>query len=349
MTDRNRFLRAIYRQNLSSFVERVFRTLEPGRAYQHNWHIDHIAWQLSRVARGEVKRLIINVPPRSMKSIMVTVGFSAWMLGKDPTKRIIAVSYADDLSRKLAIDTGAVIESEWYRQLFPALQPRSAVQRRHEYVTSAQGYRFASGIGGAVLGRGADLILIDDPIKALDALSEAERRRVWDFYVGTLCTRLNDKQTGAIVIVMQRLHSEDLVGRILALEAEAWEVVSIPAIALEPHAYPLSDAPDHVYLRQPGEVLHEAREPLSILEEIRRAQGSMNFAAQYQQEPVPPGGNIIRRSWLRHYETRPAHFDRIIVSWDTASTLSDTSDWSVGTVWGAIGFVFICSTSIASA
>jgi hypothetical protein len=133
-------------------------------------------------------------------------------------------------------------------------------------VTSAHGYRLASGVGGAVLGRGGDLIVIDDPIKALDALSEAERRRAWEFYIGTLCTRLDDKQNGAIVIVMQRPHADDLVGRILDLENEIWEVVSIPAIANDD-----KNDPEDVYLRRAGEVLHDAREPMSLLEATRRA------------------------------------------------------------------------------
>jgi hypothetical protein len=128
-------------------------------------------------------------------------------------------------------------------------------------VTSAHGYRFASGIGGAVIGRGGDLIVIDDPIKALDALSEAERRRVWEFYIGTFCTRLDDKRNGTIVIVMQRLHADDLVGRILDREGEIWKVVSIPAIANEDKVFRLSDEPDDVYFRRAGEVIHDAREP----------------------------------------------------------------------------------------
>ena len=120
MTDLARVARALYRQHLPSFVEKTFRTLEPGKAYHHNWHIDHICWRLSQVANGKIKRLIINVPPRSMKSITVSVAFTAWTLGQDPTKRIIAISYADELARKLAIDTRNVMESDWYRALFPA-------------------------------------------------------------------------------------------------------------------------------------------------------------------------------------------------------------------------------------
>lgn len=193
---------------------------------------------------------------------------------------------------------------------------------------------------GAVLGRGADFVVIDDPIKALGALSEAERRRVWEFYCGTLCSRLDDKQNGAIVIIMQRLHTDDLVGRLLDLEGDAWEVVSIPAIATEDKSFRLSDTPGDVYFRRAGEVLHEEREPMHVLDEIRHAQGSLNFSAQYQQAPVPPGDNVIRRDWLRYYTTPPARFDRIIVSWDTASTLSEMSGWSVGTVWGAVSLDF---------
>lgn len=156
----------------------------------------------------------------------------------------------------------------------------------------------------------------------------------------TLCTRLDDKQNGAIVIVMQRLHQDDLVGRLLDLEPDVWEVVSIPAIAPEDETFQLSDGPNDIYVRRAGEVLHEKREPMNILEEIRRAQGSMNFSAQYQQAPVPMGGNVIKRDWLRYYAIPPALFDRVVVSWDTASTLSETSDWSVGAVWGALGLDF---------
>jgi hypothetical protein len=116
MSDRARLLRALLRQDLSCFAQKVFATLEPGIAYQHNWHIDHLCWQLSRVARGDVRRLIINVPPRSMKSITVSIAFTAWLMGRDPAKRMICVSYAGDLARKLSIDTKTVLDSPWYKQ-----------------------------------------------------------------------------------------------------------------------------------------------------------------------------------------------------------------------------------------
>ena len=335
MTDRARLLRAARRQDLAAFNQKVFQTLDPGTPYEHSWHLDHLCWHLMRVARGEVRRLVLNVPPRSMKSITASIGFTAWVLGHDPTKRIICASYADDLARKLSIDTRAVMESPWYQELFPATQ--LATKRNIELITTSRGARYAAGMNGAILGRGADLIVVDDPIKAADALSQAERRHVNETFDNTLLTRLNDKRTGAIVIIMQRLHEDDLIGHVTA--SGEWEVVSLPAIATEETAYPLTDAPGDVYIRRPGEVLHP-REPLEVLEAMRRTQGSLVFSAQYQQAPVPPQGNIVKREWLRFYDSRPEAFDLIMVSWDTASTISETADYSVGTVWGAKGLDF---------
>jgi len=151
-------------------------------------------------------------------------------------------------------------------------------------------------------------------------------------------TRLNDKQSGAVVIVMQRLHEDDLVGHVL--ERDDWEIVSLPAIASHDTEHRLNDDPDAVHRRRTGDVLLPEREPMAVLEQIRRAQGSLTFQAQYQQSPLPPGGNVIHREWLRFYEDIPERFERIMVSWDTASTLNESSDWSVGTVWGSIGLDF---------
>jgi predicted phage terminase large subunit-like protein len=328
-------LSAFLRQDLSTFVEKVFSTLEPGTHYCDNWHIHAMTHALMCVARGENQRLIINVPPRSMKSITVTIAFTAWLLGHHPEKRILTVSYSSDLSQAHAAGFRAVVTSDWFRRAFPGFE--IAVDRRDEIITSKRGYRFAGSIGGSILGRGADVILIDDPIKGLlAALSAAERRRVAEFYNGTLYSRLNDKLKGAIVIVMQRLHQDDLVGHVL--EKEVWEQLIIPAVGEEEQTYALGGGRLHRRLR--GEVLHPEREPLEILEIARRNLGTMNFSAQYQQNPLPASGNIIKREWLRYYQERCEHYERTIASWDTASTIQESADWSVGTVWGVKGDEF---------
>jgi predicted phage terminase large subunit-like protein len=334
MSDRVALLQAILRRDLASFIAQCFGTLEPGTPYLDNWHVHAIAYQLMRVWRGECKRLIINVPPRSAKSICVTIAFTAWLMGHDPRKRIMAISYANGLSLKHAADFRSVVTSAWFRALFPGFE--IAACRDNELETSQRGSRFAGSVGGSVLGRGADLIVIDDPINGLDAvLSAAMRRKVTEFYDATLYSRLNDRLNGAIVIVMQRLHQDDLVGHVL--EKEEWEVLSIPAIAPEDCEYRLGDQPGAVYCRRAGEVLHPGREPMEWLEIAKRNLGTLNFSAQYQQNPLPAEGNAIKRDWMRFYDDRPEAFERVIASWDTASTLTESSDWSVGTIWGAIG------------
>lgn len=334
MPDRGALLQAILRRDLVSFIEQCFYTLEPGTPYRDNWHIHAIAYQLTRVWRGECKRLIINVPPRSAKSICVTVAYTAWVMGHDPRKRIMAISYANELSHKHAADFRNVVTSGWYRELFPGFAMEAC--RSQEISTSKRGYRFAGSVGGSILGRGADLIVIDDPISGLQAAtSQAARRRVNEFYDGTLYSRLNDRLNGAIVIVMQRLHEDDLVGHVL--DKEEWEQLSIPAIAPDDCSYRIGDGIEAFYHRRKGEILHPGRETLDWLEAAKRNLGTLNFSAQYQQNPLPSEGQVIKRDWLQYYDQRPATFDLVIASWDTASTQAEHSDWSVGTVWGAGG------------
>jgi predicted phage terminase large subunit-like protein len=332
MADQRALLRALLRQDLPSFIAKCFSTLEAGRPFHPNWHIDHIGYQLQRVADGELTRLAITIPPRHLKSICVTVAYTAWAMGRNPALKVMTVSYSEDLARLHATAFRTIVDSPWYRELFPAFQIASA--RKTEVTTTRHGFRFAGSVGGAILGRGADLIVIDDPIKAQAALSAAERRKVKEFYDNTLYTRLNDKARGAIVIVMQRLHEDDLVGHVIA--KEDWEVSAIPAIATDDQAYRTGPGPYEVYHRRLGEVIDPDREDRQVLDQIRRTLGSMNFAAQYQQDPVPPDGNAIRREWLRYYDMAPS-LDLVMASWDTASTLGETSDYSVGTVWGLKG------------
>lgn len=327
-------LQAILRRDLASFIAQCFGTLEPGTAYLDNWHIHAIAYQLTRVWRGECKRLIINVPPRTAKSICVTIAFTAWVMGHDPRKRIMAISYANELSLTHAAAFRSVVSSDWYGKLFPRFA--ITANRSQEIRTNQQGYRFSGSVGGAVLGRGADLIVIDDPINGLEAATSAPaRRRVQEFYDGTLYSRLNDRLNGAIIIVMQRLHEDDLVGHVL--EKEDWEVLAIPAIAPEDARYRIGDGAEAFYQRRAGEVLHPGRDTIAWFDVARRNLGSLHFAAQYQQNPLPAEGQLIKRDWLKHYDELPEAFDLVIASWDTASTRAEHSDWSVGTVWGAVG------------
>jgi hypothetical protein len=332
MSSRQLLLDALLRTDLPSFIAKCFATLEPGGSYRENWHILHIAHQLTCVSSGEIKRLIVNIPPRHLKSICISVAYTAWVMGHDPSRKIIAISYGATLAEDLARQFRIIVESQWYQRVFPTFRVQSA--RKAQIVTTPHGFRYVAGVGGAILGKGADLIVLDDPMNAHAAFSEAERRKVRNFYDNTVSTRLNNKLTGAIILVMQRLHQDDLCGHVL--NREEWALSLIPAIATDDVVYRIGLRPDDVYHRREGQLIQVCREDEATLVSQRRLLGSMSFEAQYQQNPVPPDGNAIRRDWLRHYDCPPT-LDLVMTSWDTASTLGEASDFSVGTVWGIRG------------
>lgn len=320
---------ALLRTELRYFIQRAFATVFPGSEYLPNWHIDAIAHQLMRVHGGDCPRLLINQPPRSLKSLSVSVAFVAWWLGHDPSRRIIVVSYASELSAELHRQFRMVIESGWYQELFPAMRP--AKDTGTELVTTAGGSRYATTVGGTLTGRGADLIIIDDPLKAEEAMSEPGRKRVIDWFGGTLVSRLNDKDDGRIVVVMQRLHEDDLAGHLL--QAGGWHHLDLPAIAVEDSDIPIGQT--RVFRRGAGDLLHPQRENHLVLERIKAETGSLQFSAQYQQRPIPLEGNLIRRQWFRRYDQLLAASasDQVIQSWDTAMMTGTGNDYSVCTTW----------------
>ena len=328
---------AILRSDLGFFAQRCFSELNPQAAFAPNWHLEVIAAKLTAVREGKIRRLIINVAPRSLKSLLASIAFPAWCLGHDPSAQILCVSYAQDLADKLARDCRAILMSPWYGQIFPTrLAPhRQAVQ---EFITTRQGYRLATSTGGVLTGRGADIILIDDPLKPEEALSDAQRKAANEWYDHTLYSRLNDKRHGAIVIIMQRLHEDDLVGHVLA--QEGWEILSFPAIAEADEVHRIETIwGEQCFRRRQGQALRPDREPLETLDRIRRTIGEYNFAGQYQQSPAPLGGGLVKAEWFKRYREneRPERFDRIVQSWDTANKATELSDFSVCTTWGVKG------------
>jgi predicted phage terminase large subunit-like protein len=322
-------LRAVLRRELPYFIRKVFATVSPGETYLHNWHVDAIAHQLMRVHSGESRRLLINQPPRSLKSICVSVAYVAWLLGHDPTRRIIVVSYSSDFAAELHRQFRMVIAAPWYAEVFPEM--RFAKETGLELVTSQGGSRYATSVGATLTGRGADLIIVDDPLNANELHSETARKRVIDWYGGSLVSRLNDKHTGPIIVVMQRLHEDDLAGHLL--RQGGWKHLNMPAVALLDETVELGHGRTH--LRRSGDILHPERESQHALETIKAEVGSLLFSAQYQQQPVPVEGNLIRRSWFQAYDDLPARSSttRIVQSWDVAMMTGDRNDYSVCTTW----------------
>jgi predicted phage terminase large subunit-like protein len=320
---------AACRKDLVSFVRKVFHLLAPNAIFYMNWHICAIAHCLEQVRLGKIKRLIITVPPRSLKSIMCSVAFPAFILGHDPTKRLIVASYGADLAIKHGNDFRTIINSAEYHGIFPGMRISAMKNTQTEVVTTSNGFRLAISVDGALTGRGGDIIIIDDPIAALAALSQKSREHVADWYFNTLLSRLDDKQNGAIVLVMQRLHEDDLVG-VLRRSSDEWTVLSLPAIAEQDEEIPIGNG--QIYYRHVGDVLHPEREARDVLDALRAQLGVEIFAAQYQQQPVPPGGAIIKRVWVRRYDQLPKS-GQIIQSWDVANKQGEDNDYSVCTTW----------------
>lgn len=287
----DRVLQALLRNELRFFFRKVFAAVYPGELYSHNWHVEAITHELMRVHTGQTRRLLINQPPRSLKSMCVSIAYVAWLLGHDATRRIIVASYSGDFAAELRRQFRMVIDSEWYAKLFGT---QSRPRRPGSSSSPRGGSRYATSVGGTLTGRGADLIIVDDPLNANGAQSETARKRVIDWYGGSLVSRLNDKERGAIIAVMQRLHEDDLAGHLL--QQGGWEHLSLAAIAPEDEVIALGQGKQHQ--RKRGDLLHPQRENRETLERIRAEIGSLLFSAQYLQQPIPIEGNLIRRSWF---------------------------------------------------
>ena len=322
----------ILKNDLSAFIHKTFNTINHGVRYNHNWHIDLIAEYLTEVYRGNIKRLIINVPPRSLKSVCVSVAFPAWVLGNRPFSRVIVASYSDILSMKHSTDCRLVVSSRWFRDTFKDFEINPLQNEKHKFATTQNGYRFATSVGGSLTGEGGDILIVDDPHNPQQVMSEKYRSKTLEWFSNTFVSRLNDKKNGAIIIVMQRLHPNDLVGYLLDKDDNDWRVLSIPAVAEEDCIYSINGFEKY---REKGDILHPSREGAKEIERIKKDMGSYIFAAQYQQKPVVKEGSMIKDKWLQRYAKNIIP-SKTYLSFDTAIKTGAKNDPTVCTVWGEL-------------
>lgn len=314
--------------DLKVFMQQAFSTIYPGKDFHDNWHVDAIVYHLEQCIRGEMPRLIINMPPRHLKSFIASVVLPAFILGLDPSAKIICISYSDDLARVLARDFRRIVDSAWYQKVFP--QVRILKSTETEFVTDQGGFRYATSVGGTLTGRGGDFIIIDDPIKPDDTMSEKVRNSTNEWYKSTLLSRLDDKKHSVLILVMQRLHVNDLTGFVEG--SGGFKKLSLPAIAPKDEHVPIGI--DEFYHRLADTALHEERESIDTLNKMRDEVGAFNFAAQYQQRPEMPEGSLIKRKWINVIEQAP-QIDAngyLIVSIDAAASTSDTADFTAITL-----------------
>ena len=313
------------------FVQRVFAELT-GELFQDNWHIQLLCAEVDRLRTQQNTCLAVALPPRSLKSIIVSVALPAWLLGHQPAIEIICASYGQELADELSSKCRRIMLSPWYRRLFPAtrLEKRAV----GHLVTSAGGKRYATSVGGSLTGMGGDVLIVDDPMKPDEALSDVERRKANEWAQHTLFTRINQKLDLRIIVVQQRLHEDDMIGNVSTIPG--FELLSFPAIAQENEHHTI-ETPFGAFThdRAVGEAIHPERESLAVLEKQRLLLGTEFFAAQYLQSPTPPGGGVIKLAWFNRYDLakRPA-FTRTVQSWDCASKTKELNDYSVCTTWG---------------
>lgn len=323
-------------RNLSEFIKQSWAVIEPNTPYVANWHIDLISEYLQAINNSEILRLVINIPPRHMKSLHTTVFYPAWTWIKCPEKRFIKVSYSDFLSRKYNILCRDVIKSPWYQHNWEnQFKIKEDDDRQNMFKNDHHGLMYSTSTGGTLIGEGGDVIIVDDPQNPRMVNSVIERETSIAFFTNTLQTRLNNPQKGAIIIIMQRLHEQDLTGYILS-ENLGYHHLCLPAEAEKRTIihFPISGKQ---IVREEGDILNSERFNKTVLTNLKKAMGSAQYIGQFQQQPSPAEGGLLKRDWWQYYKQAPTQFDEVIQSWDMTFKETISGSYVVGQIWGRVG------------
>jgi len=321
--------------SLRSYFKHTWTILEPNLPLKYNWHYDLMAEYLMACSQGQIKRLIVNLPPRYGKSNLITVCFPTWLWIHKPELRFIFASYAQTLSTKHSVDRRTIIESDWYSQGYGHLYSLASDQNmKTEFLNNKRGVMTASSIHGAVTGKGGSYIIVDDPHNPRGADSDLKRDAVITSFDRAISTRLDDKDNGVIIVVMQRLHENDLSGHLI--EQGGWEHLKLPGLFDKPKTYifPVSHKTKQTDFNEP---LHKERENLTQLMDQKKALGTYGWSGQYMQEPSPAGGGVFKRSWFKFWTKLPEKLDEMLISFDMAFKETSDSDFVVGQVWAKHG------------
>jgi predicted phage terminase large subunit-like protein len=327
--------------SLAIYCRKAWPVLEPDTPFLPNWHIDAMADYLTACVNGQITRLIINIPPRYMKSYACTIFWPTWIWGPlgRPGERFIFASYAQDLATEHSVKRRVLLESPWYQKHWGNLVSFTRDQNQKQHFTNTRrGAMYSTGMSGTT-GFGGNFIVVDDPHDTRNIVSQKEREAQVAFFRETLMRRLDDKLRGVIVIVMQRLGVDDLTGWVLEnLSTPKWEHLKLPGEAHEYEriVFPVSK---RIHERQPGELLWPEREGPEQIHEAKVSLGSRGYAGQYDQEPVPFGGAVFHNNWWRYYDDSkvPSRYSQIIMSIDGAYKTGQENDHSCITVWGYEG------------
>lgn len=291
------------REHLDMFVAGAFAIVNPGTPYKWSWHIDCICEFLEAAYRGEEKKLIFNMPPRELKSFLISTCFPAWVLGREPHEKFIVASHSlRPLSAKLSSDTSRLMNSEWYKRIFP----KCILEKDTEFElrTTQNGGRIATAEGAGITGSGGNFLILDDPNKPDEALSDGIRNGTNDWIDNTFVSRFDDRTIGRLILVQQRVHENDATGHLLS--KGGYKLVKLPA---EAHKEVDITVGSKNYHMNTGDLLHEDRLPRAILDEMLNDMGEYAYAGQMLQEPVPPGGGLLKLQNIKYYNQETFSFE----------------------------------------
>lgn len=328
------FVDALCRKSLDAFTQRAFAIIQPGVRFEYNWHIGCIAEHLEAVYAGEIPRIIINEPPRTLKSVQVAQIYPPWVLGKEAHHQFIGAAYAGKLAKRNVMQARKLIADEWYQQLYP--DTRLAMEGAEHFTTTKNGQYMGAGVTGTIVGFGADTLIIDDPLNPLEGVSDTVRESTNEAICSTLFSRYNDERTAKTILIMQRVHDNDPTRLLLD---RGYYLLKLPAEFVKKTIIELRGK---TWTMEPGELLFPARLSREVLAQKRLDLGSYNYAGQYDQEPVPLGGGEFKDHWVQYYpegSIKPKDMNiAIIVDQAGGEELNKKkkklSDWSVIIVIG---------------
>ena len=309
-----------------AFIELMFPILHPGQQFQRASYLELMASFLMRVDEGKYKRLVINLPPRHMKSVLTSVLYPAWVLGRNPAFKFICISYSDELAHYLSTMTRSVMKSPLYRAIFPGTI--LAKEAQDHIITTKRGYRLATAVGSVITGFGADTIIVDDPMQPESAFSELKKSAFKKWLGSSVLTRFNNPGAGSVILVMHRLSQDDPSSDVMEMSDSR---LVLPLIALEEENYTFYGRVVHT--RRPGEVLNPALYPPETVDNLRKMLSNHVFQSQYQQAPLIGGSGMLRvETWPRYDQCQFSEFELLIQSWDIGATVNGNA--SVCTTWG---------------
>jgi predicted phage terminase large subunit-like protein len=355
------------RRHLLDFVRLAWHVVEPSTPFVSGWHIDAIIDHLEAVSHGQIRNLLINVPPRHMKSLLVSVFWPCWEWITWPERRWLFSSYAASLSTRDSVKCRRLIESPWYQARWADRFALTTDQNaKNRFDNSRSGYRLSTSVGGAATGEGGDRIVCDDPHNVQEAESDSIRKSTLDWWDVVMSTRVNDPKTAAKAVVMQRCHQQDLSGHLL--EQGGWEHLCLPAEYEGPRRTTSIGFCDP--REEHGELLWAERFGPEEIESLKRSLGSYAAAGQLQQRPSPAEGGLFKRHWFRYWQPRGANLPPVPVrlpdgtlqsiaaveirynvddqaqSWDCAFKDLETSDYVVGQAWARVGSAYFLGDQI---